>query len=162
MSIIKKKPKLTPRTHYWIYIKNLILVKIFEVLVEKPIRPSFVLVEVHQPSYQCRRHLRYFSLLQLRHKFIIAGWEVLSIHKIIFQLLRSEIPSGICAKLRTVAASNNRVHAPRSLYYCLFAPHMYIIVLRAHPVRGEPHIQRNGTGEVATNYSEPCDSVHLR
>jgi len=25
-------------------------------------------------------------------------------------LLRSEIPSGICAKLRTVAASNNRIH----------------------------------------------------
>jgi len=30
-------------------------------------------------------------------------------------LLRSEIPSGICAKLRTVAASNNRVHMPWSL-----------------------------------------------
>jgi len=28
-----------------------------------------------------------------------------------FLLLRSEIPSGICAKLRTVAASNNRDHA---------------------------------------------------
>jgi len=27
-------------------------------------------------------------------------------------VLRSEIPSGICAKLRTVAASNNRVHMP--------------------------------------------------
>jgi len=27
-------------------------------------------------------------------------------------LLRSEIPSGKCAKLRTVAASNNRVHMP--------------------------------------------------
>ena len=27
-------------------------------------------------------------------------------------LLRSEIPSGICAKLRTVAARNNRVHMP--------------------------------------------------
>jgi len=27
-------------------------------------------------------------------------------------LLRSEIPSGICAKLRTVAANNNRVHMP--------------------------------------------------
>jgi len=40
-------------------------------------------------------------------------------------LLRSEIPSGMCAKLHTVAAGNNRDHAPRSLYYCLFAPHMY-------------------------------------
>jgi len=49
-------------------------------------------------------------------------------------------PSGMCAKLRTVAASNNRVHAPRSLYYCLFAPRIYIVVVRAHPVRGESHI----------------------
>ena len=65
-------------------------------------------------------------------------------------LLRSEIPSVICTKLRTVAASNNRVHMPWSLYYCLFAPHTYIFVLRAHPVRGESYNQRNTTGEVAT------------
>jgi len=38
----------------------------------------------------------------------------------------------------------------QSLYYCLFAPHVYIAILRAHPVRGESHIQRNATGEVAT------------
>jgi len=37
--------------------------------------------------------------------------------------LRSEIPSGMCAELRTVAASNNRDHPTRSLFYCLFAPH---------------------------------------
>jgi len=30
----------------------------------------------------------------------------------IFLLLRSEIPSGMSAKLRTVAASNNRIHMP--------------------------------------------------
>ena len=65
-------------------------------------------------------------------------------------LLRSEIPSGMCAKLRTVAASNNRDHPTRSLYYCLFAPCRYVFVLRAHPVRGESYIQRNTTGEVAT------------
>ena len=40
-------------------------------------------------------------------------------------MLRSEIPSGMCAKLRTVAASNNRNHPIRSFYYCLFAPHIY-------------------------------------
>jgi len=40
-----------------------------------------------------------------------------------FVVLRSEIPSGICAKLRTVAASNNRDHLTRSLYYCKFSPH---------------------------------------
>ena len=65
-------------------------------------------------------------------------------------MLRSEIPSGMCAELRTGAASNNRNHPTRSLYCCLFAPHTYIFVLRAHLVRGESHNQRNTTGEVAT------------
>jgi len=65
-------------------------------------------------------------------------------------LLRSEIPSGMCAKLRSVGASNNRDHPTRSLYYCLFTPHTYIFVLRAHPVHGESYNQRNTTGEVAT------------
>ena len=54
----------------------------------------------------------------------------------------------MCAKLRTVAASNNR--ARNLSYYCLFAPRIYIFVLRTHPVRGEAHNQRNATGEVAT------------
>jgi len=53
------------------------------------------------------------------------------------------------AKLRTVAASNNRVHPRRSLYYCLFAPHIYGAVLHAHSVGGEPRIQRNASGVVA-------------
>jgi len=38
-------------------------------------------------------------------------------------LLRSEIPSGMCAKLRTVAASNNRDHARNLSYYCLLTLH---------------------------------------
>jgi len=50
----------------------------------------------------------------------------------ILQLLRSEIPSGICAKLRTVAASNNRVHMPWSLCYCLFAPHVCMVLFFTH------------------------------
>ena len=68
-------------------------------------------------------------------------------------------PSGMCAKLCTVAASNKRDRPTRSLYYCLFAQHLYSFVLRAHPVRGESHIQRNTAGEVATTsppfYDEP-------
>ena len=47
-------------------------------------------------------------------------------------VLRSEITSGICAKLRTVAASNNRVHMPWSLYYCLFAPHICMMLFFTH------------------------------
>ena len=47
-------------------------------------------------------------------------------------LLRLEIPSGICAKLRTVAASNNRVHMLWSLYYCLFAPHICMVLFFTH------------------------------
>ena len=65
-------------------------------------------------------------------------------------LLQSEIPSGMCAKLHTMAASNNRDHSTRSLYFCLFAPHTFIFVLGAHFVRDESHDQRNTTGEVAT------------
>ena len=47
-------------------------------------------------------------------------------------MLRLDIPSGICAKLRTVAASNNRVHMPWSLYYCLFAPHICMVLFFTH------------------------------
>jgi len=47
-------------------------------------------------------------------------------------LLRSEVPSGICAKLRTVAASNNGVHMPWSLCYCLFAPHTCMVLFFMH------------------------------
>ena len=65
------------------------------------------------------------------------------------RLLRSESSSGKCAKLRTVATSNNRVHPTRSFFYCLFAPHIYSVVLRAHSARGEPRIQRNASGKVA-------------
>ena len=64
-------------------------------------------------------------------------------------VLRSEIPSGICAKLRTVAASKNTDHARNLSSYCLLALRIHIFVLRAHPVRGEPHNQRNTPGEVA-------------
>ena len=64
-------------------------------------------------------------------------------------VLRSESPSGMCAKLSTVAASNNRDHSPQSLFCFLFAPHICGVVLRAHPVRGESHIQRNASGVVA-------------
>jgi len=41
--------------------------------------------------------------------------------------LRLESPSGKRAKLHTVAASNNEDHAPRSLYYRFFAPHICVL-----------------------------------
>ena len=44
--------------------------------------------------------------------------------------MRSEIPSGMCAKLRTVAASNNRVQMP--FYYCLFALHICMVLFFMH------------------------------
>jgi len=53
----------------------------------------------------------------------------------------------------------------RNHSYYLLAPRIYIVVLRAHPVRGESHNQRNATIEVATTtphfYNEPHRShVH--
>jgi len=55
-----------------------------------------------------------------------------------------------CAHSFTLAASNNRADPMRSLYYCLFAPHICGAVLCAHSIRSEPRIQRNASGEVAT------------
>ena len=62
-------------------------------------------------------------------------------------LLRSERAAS--AQNLSVAASNNRDQAPRSVCHFLFVCHMGV-VLRAHSVRGEPRIQRNASGEVAT------------
>jgi len=59
-------------------------------------------------------------------------------------------------KLRTVTASNNVDH---SIIAC--SRHIYVgVVPRAHPVRGEPHIQRNATREVAT--VKPAESSLLQ
>jgi len=66
--------------------------------------------------------------------------------------LRSESLSGMCAKLRTVAASDNRDHLTRSFYYCLFVPHIHGVVLHTHSVRSEPCIsaqrQRSGCNNI--------------
>jgi len=40
-------------------------------------------------------------------------------------------------------------------HYCLLTPRIYIVFLRGHPIRGESHIQRNATGNVATASFEP-------
>jgi len=73
----------------------------------------------------------YLNIIPVKHfisKTALFEWTVddiaCGVNSLIL-LLRSESPSGMCAKLRTVAASNNRDHAPRSLYYYLFAPHIY-------------------------------------
>jgi len=76
-------------------------------------------------------------------------------------LLWSESPSGRCAKFHTVAASNNRVHPTRSFYYCLLAPHIYGVVLRAHSIRVEPRIsaqrQRSDCNNIPSFLREPTD-----
>jgi len=41
-------------------------------------------------------------------------------------VLRSKSSSGKCAELHTVEARNNRDHPTRSLYYCLFASHLFV------------------------------------
>jgi len=56
------------------------------------------------------------SLVRLTdHHLLLAPNQVVAIGK----------TESMCAKLHTVAASNNRDHPTRSLYYCLFAPHIY-------------------------------------
>jgi len=75
-------------------------------------------------------------------------------------VLRSEIPSSICAKLHTVAASNKRSCVAISLTIaCL--PSVYNgVIVHAHPVCGESHNQRNTTGEVATTFPPFYNKPH--
>ena len=76
-------------------------------------------------------------------------------------LLRSEIPSGICAKLRTVAASNNRVHMPWSLYYCLFALHICMVLFFTHIPLVVNHTINATPPERLQHYIEKCPSKRL-
>ena len=47
-------------------------------------------------------------------------------------------------------ATTEIMHRSHSIIAC--SRHIYIVVLRAHPVRGEAHNQRNANGEVATPF----------
>jgi len=68
-------------------------------------------------------------------------------------LLRSENPNGMCAKLRTVVASNNRVHSTRSLCYC--SRHIHMVLFFAHiPLLVTAHSaqrQRRGCNKTMKN-----------
>ena len=75
-------------------------------------------------------------------------------------LLRSEIPSGICAKLRTVAASNNRVHMSWSLYYCLFAPHICMVLFFTHIPFVVNHTINETPPERMQQYLPLCTGYH--
>jgi len=70
---------------------------------------------------------------------------------------------GCCDRKYRAACAQS--FAPRQMrhnlsYYCLLAPRICIVVLRAHPVRGELHNQRNTTGEVATTSSPFYNESH--
>ena len=89
------------------------------------------------PSYYGSRKITKLYHLWIFWKFLLSQWQVNTV------LLRSEIPSGMCAKLRTVAASNNRNHArnlllllARATYIVLFFPHIPFVV--NHTVNATP------------------------
>jgi len=118
--------------------------------------------------------------LQFQHRFCLMKQNTHYLPECVVPLLRSESLSGKCAKLHTVAASNNRDHkitlvitiskyyqlftsftsiirdhSPRSLHWdhsiCAYSRHICMgVILRVHPVRGESHIQCNANWEVAT------------
>jgi len=52
----------------------------------------------------------------------------------------------MCAKLRTMAASNNRDHVPQSLTIACLRYIYNGIILHTHPVHGESHKQRHRRG----------------
>jgi len=68
-------------------------------------------------------------------------------------MLRSESPSGKCAKLHTVAASNNRDHAPQSLCYCLFVPQISVLFFAHIPFVVNHTFNANGRGCSSNNAS---------
>ena len=76
-------------------------------------------------------------------------------------LLRSEIPSGMCAKLRTVAASNNRDHARNLSYYCLLAPHICMVLFFTHiPFVVNHTINATQPERLQQHYSW-CDDLYM-
>ena len=135
------------------------------------------------PMERLQQHPLLFTMNCTEHTFCLCRLHLARPshpgHSII--LLRSETPSGMCAKLHIVAASNNRDHTPRSLsssplastINCLLVSqalleathqdhsiiacscYIYIgFVICAQPIHGESHIQCNG--DVAT----PSISAH--
>ena len=75
-------------------------------------------------SWTC--HLRRCAIIRMFCEWISIYYvfEITQRKRHVIQLLRSEISSGMCAKLRTVAASSNRDHARNLSYYCLLALHI--------------------------------------
>ena len=78
------------------------------------------------PLERLQQHPLLFTMNHIDHMFFV--WRLNSAcpphpgHSTI--LLWSEIPSGMYAKLRTMAASNNRDHARNLSYYCLLTLHI--------------------------------------
>ena len=66
----------------------------------------------------------------------------------------------MCAKLHTVAASNDRDHAPRSLYYCLFALRIQGVFLSAYSVCGELRIPAQHQRSGCNRLCPPCTHTY--
>ena len=112
-----------------------------------------------------------FRVLFRKLQMIIKRLEILEMRQKLWQskwmLLRSEKPERCVRKaLHCDSKQQWSSHAmnwtARSLLeplgHCLFAPHIYIVVLLAHPVGGESHNQRNAGEVTATSppfHNEP-------
>ena len=90
-------------------------------------------------------------------------------------MLWSKRLNGTCAKLHTVAASNNRDHPTRSLYFCLFTSHIFvccflrtshlwwIALSTQHQLRGCNNVPSFllWTAPIAHSFCEGCTWHHL-
>ena len=89
----------------------------------------------HHSIITCSRHI--YVLLFFAHIPFVVNHTFNATPPERLQLLRSEIPSGMCANIRTVAASNNRDDARNLSYYCLLALHIWwwsnICIRSRHP-----------------------------
>jgi len=90
-------------------------------------------------------------------------------------VLWSKSLNGKCAKLHTVAASNNRDHPTRSLYYCLFTSYLFvcsslrtsrlwwIALSTEHQLRGCNNVPSflQWTAPIAHSFCKGCTWHHL-
>jgi len=64
--------------------------------------------------------------------------------------MRSESPSGNAQSFTLWQQATIEITRHDHFIIALFVPQIYGVMFRAHPVRGESHIQRNSKREVAT------------
>ena len=119
----------------------------------------------------CSKQLKILSQLRKHHvKAYFRMWAICSskcISRLVYSYCCDRKSRATCAQSFAPRQQAAIEIMRRNLsYYCLLAPRIYIFVLRAHPVRGESHNERNTAGEVATqliklHFNWTCENLEF-